>query len=303
VAFGDWSILQSEATKLDQIIFQVFPVEGRVQPFSTWVVTQTLTLISVHVELGFELQLYAPPHEYRTQYWYADHVFSIRQQLALMVQEYAEARTEAEAAAEAAAAPAVAPSKGGKKGKDKGKDKAKEKKKAEKKAAAKGPKLSPEQIHLEAQRLLARGLLYALSRLKQAGALKDKEYTFGDLRVRYEKRFAPYSKLEQPAPINWGSYVERTDLSNAEPGKLATSCVECFRQAQVRLEKLAKHPECPEKLVGEAKKMAAVTAANLKMALQLCPSEEDGALPSPPSNATVSFGEHPMYLTLSWVPQ
>jgi len=266
VAFADWGVLQTEGSRLDQILSQSFPRVGNAQPFSTWVMDQTMRLLTVHTDLGFELELYAAPHEHRTMHWYLDHVFTIRLQLAQMLSEqadHAESLAEAQAAEEKAAAKPE-------KGKKDKKDKKKEKKEADKKAK-KGSNHSPERLELEGRRLLSRGQFHGMSRLQIGGHLKDKEYTFGELAIRYEKRFAPYSQLSQPMPIPYSVFQQRTDLTTVEPIKLTASAVECTRMAGIHFDKLAKHPDAPETLVSEAKCLRAVAEANAKMMERLLP--------------------------------
>merc|ERR1712216_607144 len=187
--------------------------------------------------------------------------------------------------------PAPAPAKGGKKGKEK--DKAKEKKAAEKKAAKaaekaakKGQKLNPHQLMLEGKRLLCRSIFYSLHGLKMLGLLKDAEYVFGSLQVRYEKRFAAYSKLIQPAPLSYQHYVDHTDFSQAESSRLFNLVAESLRNACTTLEKLAKNPDAPAAMIREAKQLALVAAENLALIETLCPEEGQPIVP-PVSKAQV----------------
>jgi len=293
VSFSDWAVLQSEAAMVDSRIYQAMPQLGRYQPFMTWVLDQTLKLITVHTELGFELQLYAPPHEYRTMYWYLDHILTIRGQMCIILQEQAEAR-----AAEAPQAAAPATGKPGKKGKEKtkGKDKKAEKKKDEKKP----PKLTPVQLLLEAQRSMCRALFYGLSGLKKLGVLKDKEFIFGDLQTRYEKRFAPYARLEQPRPYSFEQYTQQSDLSKTETVQLMPVVLDVLRNAHSNAEKIIKNPDATPSIILEAKQLLKVIDENQIAFQSVCPKELGQEIEMPAEKASVAFPDNSSFLVLRW---
>ena len=142
--------------------------------------------------LAFELELLASC-EYRSTYWYLDHLVTLRLQLFEHAQEAAAVQT---AAANEAAAAAAAAGKKGKKGS-----------KPQKKTVAPiQPHIMLELHMLQALRELSRGMTLLLSALGRLGLMPPHESEFNPLATRFERRFEPFQPLLRPTPLTWADY-------------------------------------------------------------------------------------------------
>eukprot|EP00960_Hanusia_phi_P068185 766781-Hanusia_phi.AAC.1 len=224
-SIDDWAHAQLEAELVDQTVFLVY--DGR-QPcllsetgafFSGWLLDQMLVMVVRYFELGFQLRLYAG-YEHSMLYWYMDYLLGVRLNCQPSI-FYPKSRQhqleESKGAAE----------KGGKGG---GKKKEKAKGQAGKGGGSKKSEPSLEQLMLETKQALCRGVFRLIAGLGRERIYELDELSRATLPLRFQRRFGPVMRLEQPHALSFLHYEENTDASQYHPSELYGAAAESFFQ-------------------------------------------------------------------------
>ena len=296
---ADWAPLQDLAENLDADLQRAGYLEPGIGPFGAWVLQRTFGDMTRFVQLGFELELYAPC-ELVGIYWYLDIIMGMQLQLQKEVTDKAHLHHTALTTAlkEAAAKEA---SGGGKKGKKAAKEKEKK--------VPKPPVVGSYATHLEllfarAQAELCRGTCLLLAALGRLGFNPPYDSEFMPLPRRFERRFAPFAMLVRPPPLGAAHFEQAQAQIEASPlENLLSTATGHFKSAKARLDGPIK-AEARTDGTGltpfqksEAMAYAKVAVANnvLIASLTLRP-------PAAGSLTKFAFDKHPHYCTLSLEP-
>ncbi|EKX36279.1 hypothetical protein GUITHDRAFT_145852 [Guillardia theta CCMP2712] len=232
-SIDDWAHAQLEAELVDQTVFLVY--EDR-KPcllsetgafFSGWLLDQMLVMVVRYFELGFQLRLYAG-FEHSMLYWYMDYLLGVRincQPSIFFPKSRQHQLEESRGVAE----------KGGK-GASKKKDKSKGH--GGKTGGAKKSEPSMEQLMLEAKQAMCRGVFRLIAGLNSEKIYELDELSRATLPLRFQRRFGPVMRVEQPHALSFLHYEENTDSSQYHPSELYGAAAESFFQARTVADKL-----------------------------------------------------------------
>ncbi|KAE8902329.1 hypothetical protein PF005_g1062 [Phytophthora fragariae] len=270
----EWSILQAEATAVDERFTSEMNIPKAAYPryFTAWSLEESVQLMLHYVVLGLELELYSPS-EFATIYWYLDYLEGSRLQnlnvtwtfVEKMKQIMPPAHRHGPPATEQQkdATPAPPPSetsstsssssaKASKKGKSKHK-------KHYNGAAASADPETPEPVrepvdptkarflreikYTELLRSLMRAYFQLFNALEREGLVQVKPPMYSTFTIRFQRRFAAFQKLHYPAALTYEDFSQNSDFSPYELELIYKSAEECFKVARAHTEALLNDEE------------------------------------------------------------
>ncbi|KAK1947405.1 N-alpha-acetyltransferase 35 [Phytophthora citrophthora] len=257
----EWSILQAEATSVDERFTTEMNIPKAAYPryFTAWSLEESVQLMLQYVALGLELELYAPS-EFGTIYWYLDYLEGSRLQNLNVTWTFVEKMKEMmppahhgpEKPKEETASPPIetAASKSSKK------TKGKHKKHHNGAATAVD---APEQVrepvdptkarflreikYTELLRSLMRAYFQLFNALEREEFVQVKTPTYSTFEIRFQRRFAAFQKLHYPAALTFEDFSQNSDFSPYEVDLIYKSAEECFKTARAHAEALLSDEE------------------------------------------------------------
>ncbi|KAG1711526.1 hypothetical protein DVH05_008778 [Phytophthora capsici] len=257
----EWSILQAEATSVDERFTTEMNIPKAAYPryFSAWSLEESVQLMLQYVALGLELELYAPS-EFGTIYWYLDYLEGSRLQNLNVTWTFVEKMKEMMPSAhhgpekpkEEATSPPTEPVAGKSSKKAKGKHK-KHHNGAATVADAPEPAREPvdptkarflrEIKYTELLRSLMRAYFQLFNALEREEFVQAKTPTYSTFEIRFQRRFAAFQKLHYPAALTYEDFSQNSDFSPYEVDLIYKSAEECFKSARAHAEALLSDEE------------------------------------------------------------
>jgi len=214
----EWCQLQLDAEIYDQVLFNennpgIVPdkvsnqVLGDRLHYSVcaWCAEWTLRLMTRHLLLGFELELYGE-FEYDVVFWHLQYFLSRalenRSSMLLFLKNTRERLS---------------------KSKDEADLKLLIELNEQIEARLKNRGVAQEEIMVEAQKNLADGVLRFLIALRKEGKFRVPIFAFATDRIRFNHRFAPYASISVPPSLSYENYTQVVDLDKYEANSLYDS--------------------------------------------------------------------------------
>ncbi|KAG7388913.1 N-alpha-acetyltransferase 35 NatC auxiliary subunit [Phytophthora pseudosyringae] len=267
----EWSILQAEATAVDERFTTEMNIPKAAYPryFTAWSLEESAQLMLQYVVLGLELGLYAPS-EFGTVYWYLDYLEGSRLQNLNVTWTFVEKMKEIMPSAhrhgppateqpkeEVLATPSPPPAETAA-GKSSKKSKGKHKK-HHNGAAAIATTEASESAHepvdptkarflreikyTDLLRSLMRAYFQLFNALEREDLVQVKAPTYSTFAIRFQHRFAAFQKLHYPAALSYEDFQQNSDFSPYELELIYKSVEECFKTARAHAEALLSDEE------------------------------------------------------------
>lgn len=249
VMLGDWSALREEAYMVDMTYHQESQTAQDLQPhFSLYVLSATIELMDLYVELGVELQLLCNEEELWVAFWYRDFLTSsLLSQMSTMRQGKKIAKQMAMAEQmkkQQQKTQNQSTNRSHKGGKKKGKNK-KTSNNSNNADTVPTPMPTAEDIEddldfllLNVKRSMCRGLVRFFAAVRQAGIVPGKEYEFTSNQRIFEKRFEIFSTVQQPPPLTYDDFRSGSDFSKVPQKDLLASTADSFRLSKSMIDRL-----------------------------------------------------------------
>ncbi|OWZ12411.1 hypothetical protein PHMEG_00014432 [Phytophthora megakarya] len=267
----EWSILQAEATAVDERFTTEMNIPLAAYPryFTAWSLEESVQLMLQYVVLGLELELYAPS-EFGTIYWYLDYLQGSRLQNLNVTWTFVEKIKEMMPSAHRHGPPTTAQSKEetnvtpspspaeNTTSKSSKKSKAKHKKHHNGTAATAISETSEsarevveptkarflrEIKYTELLRSLMRAYFQLFNALEREDLVQVKVPTYSTFAIRFQHRFAAFQKLHYPAALTFEDFSQNSDFSPYEVELIYKSAEECFKVARAHAEALLSDEE------------------------------------------------------------
>ncbi|KAL7687203.1 putative alpha-acetyltransferase 35, NatC auxiliary subunit [Plasmopara halstedii] len=257
----EWSILQAEATAVDERFTTEMNIPHATYPryFTAWSLEESVQLMLHYVVLGLELELYAPP-ELGMVYWYLDYLQGSRLQNLNVTWTFVEKMKEVMPSAHCREPRAMKQQQPSASGKSIKKSKAKHKKKS-----ASVSSLPSEPAHdiidptkarffrefkyTELLRSLMRAYFQLFNALEREGLVEVKLPVYSSYLIRFQHRFAAFQKLPYPAALTFEEYRQNSDFSPYDLELIYKSAEECFNMARGHAEALLSDEEKINRIV------------------------------------------------------
>ncbi|KAK9901701.1 hypothetical protein WJX75_009287 [Coccomyxa subellipsoidea] len=223
----DWAHLYDHAANADMSPeFQLWMAESGWQwqmkegdsqgPCGCWVEKECASMLLQHLQLGFELDVYAP-EEYCMLFWYCDFLHGVIE---------VNSRDLLKAMPSSSAKSPHTPNS-----------------KAAKKKPVTGKKNSPDgtsiehALHTEVQqagveRLVCQAQMRMAAALLAGGQLRPFPAPFNSEAQRFEQRFGFVQRLQRPEPLAFDQYARSVDISTCTADSILQSAFEGFREAR-----------------------------------------------------------------------
>ncbi|KAG6580309.1 N-alpha-acetyltransferase 35 [Phytophthora cinnamomi] len=281
----EWSILQAEATAVDERFTTEMNIPKAAYPryFTAWSLEESVQLMLHYVVLGMELELYSPT-EFSTIYWYLDYLEGSRLQNLNVTWTFVEKMKEimppahrhgpsaTEQPKDESVTPPPPPSEtsstsSSSSAKTSKKGKAKHKK-HHNGAAVSANAETPEQVrdpvdptkarflreikYTEMLRSLMRAYFQLFNALEREGLVQVKPPMYSTPTIRFQRRFAAFQKLHYPAALTYEDFSQNSDFSPYELELIYKSAEECFKVARAHAEALLNDEEGINTIVTDA---------------------------------------------------
>ncbi|XP_033107561.1 N-alpha-acetyltransferase 35, NatC auxiliary subunit-like [Anneissia japonica] len=263
-ALEELSSLQDEAEQLDRELSNMVGRSNReVSCFSNWALYYTLRTMIQHMQLGFELELYAV-HEYHYIYWYLSEFLykwleSTLRRLEVMLQE-----------------------------KESQIDQTQKSRISRKKAKKKKSRpIDREMVLVEAFQAMTCGYYKAMIGFKMSRKLVQPNYDFDQEKIRYEHRLSAFTIIMTPPPVQYEHFLDMTHPSKyptAGPAYFFQMAQQAFQQARQRFESISNPTE-------EMTVLGIIAKTNF-VVVKLLASGHMKESPNPPE---FDFSSHPTY--------
>ncbi|EGZ29879.1 hypothetical protein PHYSODRAFT_358754 [Phytophthora sojae] len=277
----EWSILQAEATAVDERFTTEMNIPKAAYPryFTAWSLEESVQLMLHYVVLGLELELYSPS-EFSTIYWYLDYLEGSRLQNLNVTWTFVEKlkaimppahrhgppateqpKDESATPSETSSTSSSSSARSSKKGK------AKHKKHHNDAAASASPQ-APEPVrepvdptkarflreikYTELLRSLMRAYFQLFNALEREGLVQVKPPMYSAPTIRFQHRFAAFQKLHYPAALTYEDFTQNSDFSPYELELIYKSAEECFKVARAHAEALLNDEEGINTIVTDA---------------------------------------------------
>ncbi|GAB5359627.1 hypothetical protein AAMO2058_000559700 [Amorphochlora amoebiformis] len=248
----DMAILQSDSTVLDRRCVREMQESGMDlhksdtpyrHPCFGWVLDLTLQLLSHHIQLGFELELFAP-REYAPCLWYLEYLLKCRLENSSFSKQpvapkwkkkfdqlVLKRQMEMKSGSIKSEGGGSARSGGG--GGGSRKKRSGNRKKAKKNSAR--PQVTSEIILIQARKDLARGTYKAIQGLLKTGVLSYPPPPFGSEKLSFQHRFAEFLKVPQPVVLGYEDYQTFNDLKKTNINALTTAAHQALENAKIMI--------------------------------------------------------------------
>lgn len=248
----EWSILQVDAMTIDEKFTTEMNIPKAVYPryFTAWSLEESVQLMIQYAVLGLELDLYSPS-EFGTVYWYLDYLQGSRLQNLNVTWTFVEKMSQIMPGAHRRGPSSSEESK------TEGTDST-DSSKASKKAKSKHKKhhngaelpephepVDPTKArflreiqYTEMLRSLMRAYFQLSSALEREGLVQVKPPMYSSLTIRFQRRFAPFQKLQYPAALTYEDFAQNSDFSPYELELIYKAAEECFKVARTHAEAL-----------------------------------------------------------------
>ncbi|ETM34217.1 hypothetical protein L914_18662 [Phytophthora nicotianae] len=261
----EWSILQAEATAVDERFTTEMNIPKAAYPryFTAWSLEESVQLMLQYVVLGLELELYSPS-EFGTIYWYLDYLEGSRLQNLNVTWTFVEKMKEIMPTAHRHGSPATEKPKEENhvpspaetsSGKSSKKSKTKHKKHnnntsnteasepARELADPTKARFLREIKYTELLRSLMRAYFQLFNALEREGLVQAKTPAYSTFAIRFQHRFAAFQKLHYPAALTYEDFSQNSDFSPYEVELIYKSAEECFKTARSHAEALLSDEE------------------------------------------------------------
>ncbi len=233
---ADWGILHQEASMQDQLMFEeLYPKDlDKMSPeelkqklhfcFTAWVQDWTIALMIHHLQLGFELEVYAW-HENDIMFWYLQFLINRSIDSKDLLLQYTD-RLVLSASQSSAKETA-------------GEKKARKKllktliQHSEENAA--NQEIVRDNTFMKIECLLAEGMLRIILGLRTQGKMPYPKFEFGSEKIRFNHRLLPYQFTQMPPPLPYESYAQISDLGQYQAVNLFENAAQFFQQAKVQI--------------------------------------------------------------------
>ncbi|UIZ28017.1 hypothetical protein KXD40_004446 [Peronospora effusa] len=262
----EWSILQAEATAVDERFTTEMKIPKAAYPryFTAWSLEESVQLMVQYVVLGLEMELYAPS-ELGTVYWYLDYLEGSRLQNLNVTWTFVQKLKEVmpqrrgppameQLKEETVTLPPPPPAAISKSSKG---SKTKHKKHHNGIATAISESRDPtgrptdttkarflrEIKYTELLRSLMRAYFQLFKALEREGLVEVKSPMYSTFTIRFQHRFAAFQKLHYPAALTYEDFNQTSDFSSYELDLIYKSAEECFKTARTHAEALLSNEE------------------------------------------------------------
>ncbi|KAG6976990.1 hypothetical protein JG688_00000803 [Phytophthora aleatoria] len=313
----EWSILQAEATAVDEKFTTEMNIPKAAYPryFTAWSLEESVQLMLQYVVLGLELELYAPS-EFGTIYWYLDYLEGSRLQNLNVTWTFVEKMKEIMPSAHRHGPPATGQPKEETPvpfpaetaaGKSSKKSKAKHKKHQNSTITTEAAEPARELVdptkarfqreikYTELLRSLMRAYFQLFNALERENLVKVKTPTYSTFAIRFQHRFAAFQKLHYPAALTHEDFSQNSDFSLYEVELIYKSAEECFKTARTHAEALLSDEEGVNTIVTtdgvglvrgfELQSLLKVSISNCVRLAQRCQNTAGGKSKKTPSSA------------------
>ncbi|KAL3924307.1 MAG: hypothetical protein SGILL_001126 [Bacillariaceae sp.] len=238
---GDWSSLREEAYIADMTNHQESGSQLELHPhFSHYVLSTTIELMDLYVDLGVILELFSSEHDLTVAYWYRDFLTSsLLTQLNTMRRYKLDAK---QAQNQEPTVPSASKKSGNRKNKKAMKNGSNKMANNNRTIREKAPSSEDVEEEVEyllwnAKRSLCRGLVRFFPALKQAGLVVDVSFEFTSKEKIFLKRFESFIGIHQPPLLTYKDFELGTDATKLSQKHLVASSKESFSASKSMLEK------------------------------------------------------------------